>query len=165
MALLELKVEVKDDGVEPASGGNQQAIRCHADPQAWRAQDPPPGEAHMRAVLQRVTSASVRVDGQAVSAIGRGLLVLVGVAQGDGEPEARWMAEKTANLRIFEDDGGKMNLSVLEAVGEVLAVSQFTLLADARKGRRPGFSQAAAPKAAEAIYLRFAELLGNRDAR
>ncbi len=113
----------------------------------------------MRAVLQRVTSASVRVDGQAVSAIGRGLLVLVGVAQGDGEPEARWMAEKTANLRIFEDDGGKMNLSVLEAGGEVLAVSQFTLLADARKGRRPGFSQAAAPKAAEAIYLRFAELL------
>lgn len=113
----------------------------------------------MKAVLQRVSEASVSVGGQAVSAIGRGLLVLVGVADGDGEPEARWMAEKTANLRIFEDDAGKMNLSVLEAGGEVLAVSQFTLLADARKGRRPGFSGAAAPEAAEAMYSRFAELL------
>lgn len=106
----------------------------------------------MRAVLQRVRSASVTVDGEVLSAIGRGLLVLLGVGHGDSEGDAAWLADKIANLRIFEDDEGKMNLSVLDVGGEVLVVSQFTLYGDARRGRRPSFSDAAAPERADALY-------------
>ncbi len=90
----------------------------------------------MRAVLQRVRSASVAIDGEIVSSIGRGLLVLLGVGTNDSEGEAAFLADKTANLRIFEDDDGKMNLSLLDVGGEMLVVSQFTLYGDARKGRR-----------------------------
>ncbi|HEX9873540.1 MAG TPA: D-aminoacyl-tRNA deacylase [Deferrimonas sp.] len=113
----------------------------------------------MRAVLQRVSSASVTVDGTIAGAIGPGLMILLGVEKGDGEEDARFLAKKTAGLRIFEDEEGKMNLAVGEAGGAVLVVSQFTLLADCRKGRRPGFSQAAPPQEADALYRRFVELL------
>ena len=106
----------------------------------------------MRAVLQRVTAASVTVDNQTIGQIDTGLMVLLGVEQGDTAEEARALAEKTTNLRIFEDSDGKMNLSVQDIDGEVLAISQFTLLADCRKGRRPGFSQAALPELAEPLY-------------
>lgn len=106
----------------------------------------------MRAVLQRVRSARVEVAGEVVGEIGGGLLVLLGVAQGDQADQARALAKKTAELRMFEDAEGKMNLSVQETGGAVLAVSQFTLLADCRKGRRPGFSQAAAPEVANRLY-------------
>lgn len=113
----------------------------------------------MRTVLQRVDSASVTVDGQAVGRIGRGLLALVGVEKGDTDEEARFLARKTAELRIFQDDAGKMNLSVAEVGGAVLAVSQFTLLADCRRGRRPSFDRAAAPDEGERLYnLYVAEL-------
>jgi len=115
----------------------------------------------VRAVLQRVDSASVTVGAEVVGRIGRGLLVLLGVEQGDGDAEARYLARKTAELRIFQDAGGKMNLSVREAGGSVLAVSQFTLLADCRKGRRPGFDRAAPPAEGERLYERYvAELRG-----
>lgn len=113
----------------------------------------------MRAVLQRVSSASVTVEGTTVGRIGPGLMILLGVEKGDGEEDARTLAKKTAGLRIFEDKNEKMNLSVGEAGGAVLVVSQFTLLADCRKGRRPGFSQAAPPQEADALYRRFVELL------
>lgn len=109
----------------------------------------------MRAVLQRVRSARVEVADEVVGEIGVGLLVLLGVAQGDGSAQARALAKKTAELRIFEDAEGKMNLSVQEIGGAVLAVSQFTLLADCRKGRRPGFSAAAAPEAANNLYQEY----------
>lgn len=113
----------------------------------------------MRAVIQRVSSASVAADGRTVGEIGAGLLVLLGVAQGDTEREAAWVADKIANLRIFEDDGGKMNLSVQEIGGGVLVVSQFTLLADCRKGRRPSFIGAAPPEEADRLYRMVAERL------
>ena len=113
----------------------------------------------MRAVLQRVTSASVTVDNEIIGKIDNGLLVLLGVEQGDTPEEARSMAEKTAQLRIFEDNDGKMNLSVLDIGGAALAISQFTLLADCRKGRRPGFSQAAIPEIAEPLYETYVEHL------
>ena len=113
----------------------------------------------MRAVLQRVTRACVRVDGETVGAIGPGLLILLGVGQGDGEAEARYLAGKSAGLRIFEDAQGKMNRSVVEAGGSVLVVSQFTLYGDCRKGRRPGFSAAAPPDLANRLYLNFVEHL------
>src|SRR4051812_5749268 len=121
----------------------------------------------MRAVLQRVSRARVTVlDADATwretGAIGLGLCALVGVANGDTEDDARWMAEKTAGLRIFEDADGKMNLDVVEAKGGVLAVSQFTLVGDARKGRRPGFTDAMAPEPAKALYLRTCALLRER---
>ena len=106
----------------------------------------------MRAVVQRVARASVTVGGEPVSSIGAGLLVLVGVATGDGEPEARWLAEKVRTLRVFPDDDGVMNRSVQEAGGAVLAVSQFTLLGDARKGRRPSYIHAAGPEEADRLY-------------
>ena len=115
----------------------------------------------MRAVLQRVDGASVTVGAEVVGRVGRGLLVLLGVEKGDGDGEARYLARKTAELRIFPDAGGKMNLSVQEAGGSVLAVSQFTLLADCRKGRRPGFDRAAPPAEGERLYgLYVAELRG-----
>lgn len=113
----------------------------------------------MRAVLQRVRSARVEVAGEVVGAIGGGLLVLLGVAQGDQATQARALAKKTAELRIFEDADGKMNLSVQEIGGAVLAVSQFTLLADCRKGRRPGFSAAAPPELANRLYQEYVTAL------
>jgi len=116
----------------------------------------------MRAVVERVSRAAVRVDGAVTGSIERGLLVLLGVAAGDGEAEARWMADKVAQLRIFEDRAGKMNLSVEEVRGGVLVVSQFTLLGDARKGNRPSFVAAAAPEAASALYERVCALLRER---
>ena len=113
----------------------------------------------MRAVVQRVTSASVTVDGKVVGCIDKGLMVLLGVGQPDTESDARYLAEKIAGLRIFEDEAGKMNLSVEETGGSVLAVSQFTLYGDCRKGRRPGFSHAAAPEQANALYQFFVDCL------
>jgi len=111
----------------------------------------------MKVLLQRVTSASVSVGGELVGKIGRGLVVFVGVAIGDTERDAQYLAQKTANLRIFADDAGKFNLSALDINGELLAVSQFTLLADARKGRRPSFVEAAPPAEAEKLFNRFVE--------
>jgi D-tyrosyl-tRNA(Tyr) deacylase len=108
----------------------------------------------VRAVVQRVARASVRVDGRVVGNIGRGLLVLLGVAADDREPVADWMADKLLGLRIFENEAGKFDLSVTEIGGEVLVVSQFTLYADTRKGRRPSFAGAAAPEQAEPLYER-----------
>jgi len=113
----------------------------------------------MRAVLQRVSSARVVVGGETVGEIGRGLLVLLGVEEGDGEKDARYLADKTAGLRIFEDEAGKMNRSVSDLGGEVLVVSQFTLLGDCRKGRRPGFSRAAPPESADALYRSYGQML------
>ena len=106
----------------------------------------------MRAVVQRVTSASVEVDGEVVGSIEAGCLVLVGVAPEDGEKESAWLAEKIVGLRIFNDDDGKMNRSLEESGGGVLLVSQFTLYGDARKGRRPSFIRAARGAEAEALY-------------
>jgi D-tyrosyl-tRNA(Tyr) deacylase len=109
----------------------------------------------MKAVVQRVSSARVDVSGDTVGEIARGLLVLLGVANGDEEKDAAWMAEKVVGLRIFEDDAGKMNRSLLEVEGSLLAVSQFTLLGDVRKGRRPSFIGAAPPEQAERLYGEF----------
>jgi D-tyrosyl-tRNA(Tyr) deacylase len=113
----------------------------------------------LRIVLQRVKEASVTVAGDRISAIGPGLLLLVGVAQGDAEPEADWLAEKTAGLRIMADEEGKMNRSVKDVGGAILAVSQFTLLADTRKGRRPSFVGAAPPEEATRLFDYFCERL------
>jgi len=110
-------------------------------------------------VLQRVARARVRVGEETVGEIGQGLLVLLGVGREDEAEDVRALAEKTAALRIFEDDQGKMNRSVVEAGGSVLVVSQFTLYGDCRKGRRPGFSAAAPPELANRLYLGFAERL------
>ncbi|WP_273887919.1 D-aminoacyl-tRNA deacylase [Rubrobacter naiadicus] len=113
----------------------------------------------MRVVLQRVREASVSVGGEKVAEIGRGLLLLVGVAEGDGEPQADWLAGKIAGLRIFGDEAGKMNLSVRDTGGEILAVSQFTLLADTSRGKRPSFVRAARPEEAEPLFEYFCEKL------
>ena len=113
----------------------------------------------MRVLLQRVAAASVAVEGSQVSAIGPGLLALVGVRSGDGHEQAAWLADKVANLRIFEDADGKMNRSVLETGGEVLVVSQFTLYGDAHRGRRPSFSEAAPPEVAEPLVEDFIRCL------
>src|SRR5215831_11332296 len=109
----------------------------------------------MRALLQRVSRASVTVDGKVVGEIGRGLLVLLGVGLEDGEAQARILADKIVHLRIFGDDEGKMNRSLLDVGGEMLVVSQFTLYADTRRGRRPGFTDAAPPSIAEPLVERF----------
>ena len=106
----------------------------------------------MRAVIQRVLEASVTVEGRRVSEIGPGLLVLLGVGNGDAEKDAAWMADKIANLRIFEDEAGKMNRSLLEGSRHLIVVSQFTLYGDARKGRRPSFIEAAPPEEANRLY-------------
>jgi len=111
----------------------------------------------LRIVLQRVKEASVTVSGEKISEIGPGLLLLVGVADGDEEPEADWLAEKSAGLRIMPDEDGKMNLSVRDTDGAVLAVSQFTLLADTRKGKRPSFIKAAPPEEATRLFEYFCE--------
>lgn len=113
----------------------------------------------MRAVIQRVSRASVAVDGREVGAIGRGFLVLVGVTHSDTRAEADWVARKIAGLRLFEDEAGKMNLSLADVGGAVLVVSQFTLYADARKGRRPGFTDAARPEQAEPLIAYLVEQL------
>jgi len=109
----------------------------------------------MRVLLQRVSRASVRVDGATVGSIGRGLVVFLGVEEGDDDTDAIWNAAKTARLRIFPDGDGKMNLGVLEIQGEVLVVSQFTLAASTRRGRRPSFESAAGPELARHLYERF----------
>ena len=110
-------------------------------------------------VIQRVTEASVTVEGKIVGRIGKGIAVLVGVAKGDTTKEADYLANKLVNLRIFRDDTGKMNLSLQDVEGELLVVSQFTLLGDCRKGRRPGFSNAAPPADADRLYLYLVEQL------
>jgi D-tyrosyl-tRNA(Tyr) deacylase len=116
----------------------------------------------VRVVLQRVSRAAVRVDGQTVGAIGRGFVVLAGFAPADGEPALAWMADKVAGLRLFTDRDGKMNLPLADVGGAVLVISQFTLYGDAAKGRRPSFTGAAPPEVAEPLYGRFVELLRER---
>lgn len=113
----------------------------------------------MRALIQRVSSASVEVEGQVVGSIDAGLLILLGVGHGDDEKKAAWLAEKVANLRIFSDEAGNMNRSLLDVGGGALVVSQFTLYGDARKGRRPSFTDAAPPEQANALYERFCALI------
>ena len=113
----------------------------------------------MRALIQRVSSGKVTVDGETVAEIGHGLVILLGIGQGDTEDQARCLAEKIASLRIFEDDTGKFNLSLLDVHGQAIIVSQFTLYADARKGRRPSFSEAARPDVAAPLVEKFAGLL------
>jgi D-tyrosyl-tRNA(Tyr) deacylase len=111
----------------------------------------------VKTLLQRVTGASVSVEGEVVGSIGRGLVVLVGVAGGDGDKDVQYLAQKIVNLRIFADEEEKFNLSALDIQGELLLVSQFTLLADTRKGRRPSFTGAAPPPQAEALFNQFVE--------
>lgn len=113
----------------------------------------------MRAVIQRVSSASVSIGGEELSAIGRGLLILLGVTHGDGEKECDYLAAKCAGLRIFRDNEDKMNLSATDVEGEALVVSQFTLYSDCRKGKRPAFTAAARPETAIPLYERFVEQL------
>jgi D-tyrosyl-tRNA(Tyr) deacylase len=113
----------------------------------------------MRAILQRVTQGRVTVGDEIVGQIGAGFVILVGVTHGDGEAELRKLAEKTANLRVFEDQHGKMNLSALDVGGDMLVISQFTLFADAKRGRRPSFTNAAPPDIAEPLIVQFAEQL------
>lgn len=113
----------------------------------------------MRVVVQRVSRASVEIDGRMVGRIGAGLLLLVGIEKGDGEREMKFAADKTLNLRIFADDKDKMNLSVQEVKGEILSISQFTLASRIKKGRRPDFSDAEEPGRAEVLYDRFNRLL------
>ena len=111
----------------------------------------------MKAVIQRVTSASVAVEGKTAGEINRGILVLLGVEKGDDESQAEWLAEKIVNLRIFADEAGKMNLSLLDAGGSLLAVSQFTLAGNCAKGRRPSFDTAAPPDEGQRLYDYFVE--------
>ena len=113
----------------------------------------------MKAVIQRVSGAKVEVDGSVVSSINKGLLVLLGVEKGDTENDIAYISNKIANLRIFEDSAAKMNLSVRDISGEILVVSQFTLLADCRKGNRPSFVDAEEPEKANRIYMKVAESL------
>jgi D-tyrosyl-tRNA(Tyr) deacylase len=113
----------------------------------------------MRSVVQRARHGRVSIDGRTIAEIGLGLVILVGIGPGDGEEQARYLAEKIANLRIFEDEDGKINRSVLEVGGEAIVVSQFTLYADIRKGRRPSFTDAALPEVASPLVERFAQLL------
>jgi D-tyrosyl-tRNA(Tyr) deacylase len=119
----------------------------------------------MRAVVQRVTFARVRVDGRVVGEIGRGLLVFAGVEKGDGPEDIAYVAGKVNDLRIFEDPAGKMNLSLQEARGETLVVSQFTLCGDARRGRRPSFDAAESPETARLLYERLLDALRQLDVR
>jgi D-tyrosyl-tRNA(Tyr) deacylase len=113
----------------------------------------------MKVVIQRSKAASVAVDGEITGQIEKGLVLLVGVTHADGEEDAAFLADKVANLRIFEDESGKMNYSLLEAGGDILSISQFTLYGDCRKGRRPNFMNAARPEVAEGLYESFNERL------
>jgi len=113
----------------------------------------------VRALVQRVSQASVSIENQVVAAIKQGLVVLIGVGRDDSEADAQYLADKIANLRIFSDEADKFNLSALDIGGEVLVVSQFTLLADTRKGRRPSFTEAAPPDEAEPLIEKFVQLL------
>lgn len=114
----------------------------------------------MKACIQRVSEASVTVEGRVVGRIGKGILVLLGVEQGDAAEDARYLADRICGLRIFEDDQGKMNRAVREVDGALLVISQFTLLGDCRKGRRPSFTRAAAPDVAEELYETFVAAVG-----
>lgn len=116
----------------------------------------------MRTVVQRTTDASVTIDNRVVGAIGHGIVVLLGIHAEDGPAEIIWMADKVINLRIFEDDQGKMNRSLKDICGEMLIISQFTLYGDCRKGRRPGYSSAAPPAIAEPLYHQFVEEVQSR---
>jgi len=116
----------------------------------------------MRVVLQRVNSGKVAVEGRTIAEIGLGVVILLGIGQGDGEEQARYLAKKIANLRIFEDEAGRINRSLLEVGGEAVVVSQFTLYADTRKGRRPSFTDAALPEIASPLVDRFALLLAEQ---
>jgi D-tyrosyl-tRNA(Tyr) deacylase len=116
----------------------------------------------VRAVVQRVSEASVSVEGKIAGQIGAGLCAFIGVGQADGEEDARWLSDKIVDLRIFEDESGKMNRSLLESKGALLAISQFTLFGDARKGARPGFIEAARPSRAQPLYDRFCALVRAR---
>jgi D-tyrosyl-tRNA(Tyr) deacylase len=113
----------------------------------------------MRVILQRVNNSRVTVEGEPIAEIGLGVVILLGIGHGDGEEQARYLANKIANLRIFEDEAGKINRSVLDVGGEAIVVSQFTLYADTRKGRRPSFTDAAPPETASPLVERFAQLL------
>ena len=119
----------------------------------------------MIALVQRVSSASVRVDGETVGSVGRGLLVLLGVVEGDTAAEGEWLADKLARLRVFPDDDGKMNRSVQDVGGGALVVSQFTLVGDVRKGTRPSYARAARPEVAEPLYRAFAAALAEHVGR
>ena len=119
----------------------------------------------MRAVVQRVTDADVSVDNEITGAIGKGFVVLLGVEEGDAESDADYMAEKITGMRVFDDSEGKMNLSLMDIGGEILSVSQFTLLADARKGRRPSFIKAARPEEANRLYEYFNEKVREKGIR
>lgn len=112
-------------------------------------------DSFMKAVIQRVTEAKVTVEGSTVGAIGKGLVILVGVERGDDERSADWLAEKIVNLRLFSDNDGKMNLSLIDADGQILSISQFTLAGNCNKGRRPSFDGAAVPEEANRIYEYF----------
>ncbi len=116
----------------------------------------------MMAVVQRVTQSRVTVADQEIGAIGMGMMVLLGVAQDDGEADADWLVDKIVGLRIFEDDHGKMNRAISDVHGQILVVSQFTLLGDCRKGRRPSFVKAATPDKAEALYNRFVQKIRDK---
>lgn len=115
----------------------------------------------MRALIQRVRSGSVIVENKTIAVIGQGVVILLGIAPGDGEEQARYLAEKIANLRIFEDTEGKLNLSLLDIGGKAIVVSQFTLYADTHKGRRPSFTDAALPEIAKPLIERFAAFLND----
>jgi D-tyrosyl-tRNA(Tyr) deacylase len=120
---------------------------------------------NMRAVIQRVTKASVEVDGRVISQIGRGLLVYLSVGKGDSDVDAEFMAEKLVNLRIFADEAGKMNRGIQDAGGEILLVSNFTLHGDCRKGRRPGFDGAGEPAIAERLYEKTVQLIAEKNVK
>ncbi|MTI82934.1 MAG: D-tyrosyl-tRNA(Tyr) deacylase [Firmicutes bacterium] len=119
----------------------------------------------MRAVIQRVTGGSVDVEGITVGAVGSGMVILLGVGKEDSEHDVDYLVEKIINLRIFEDDAGKMNLSLMDVQGEALVVSQFTLYGDCRKGRRPNFSEAASPEQGEELYNKFIKALQDRSVK
>src|SRR6202167_5949818 len=119
----------------------------------------------MRAVVQRVSRAEVRIEGRVAGKIGRGLLVLLGVADGDSDADAAFLVDRILGMRIFADTAGKMNLSIAQAGGELLVVSQFTLLADTNSGRRPSFTKAAAPDEARRLYQHFLSLARTRDVK